>query len=106
MLAVGAGLRVEGVARAGKAGDPPHSRASLVSPKGLCPVSHVASVARPWCQMLPCALKAHLSEAFVHHRPARAQQPLGLPPNEKALNPFPALAPELLVWFLQLLGEL
>lgn len=78
-----------------------------MSPKGLCPVSHVASVAHPWCQTLPCALKDRLSEAFVHHRPARApQQPLGLPPNEKALNPFPALAPELLVWFLQLLGEL
>lgn len=77
-----------------------------MSPKGPCQLSHMASVARPWCQMLPCAPKDHLSEAFVHQRPARAQQPVGLPPNEKALNPFPALAPELLVWFLQLLGEL
>ena len=30
----------------------------------------------------------------------------GLPVNQKALNPFWALAPELLVRFLQLLGEL
>lgn len=45
-------------------------------------------------------------EASVRDQLVRAQRPPGLLLNEKALNPFPALAPELLVWFLQLLGEL
>lgn len=45
-------------------------------------------------------------EASVRNQPVRAPRPPGLLLNEKALNPFPALAPELLVRFLQLLGEL
>lgn len=63
----------------------------------------------PWPELhVPgagCPLKDHLSEAPVQHRQVRPQQPLGLPLHGEALNPFPALAPELLVHFLQLLGE-
>lgn len=56
--------------------------------------------------VLPCALQGHLSKASVRHGQAAPQQPLGPRQCEKALNPFPARAPELLVCFLQLLGEL
>lgn len=39
----------------------------LCSPEGLCPVSHMACVARPWCQAFSHALKCRLSGASVRH---------------------------------------
>lgn len=94
-LVLEAGVAGAGAARAGGDGEPSLQGCGA----GVFPSAPAGSPKGSWCPRRTGCPRP-LSVAFQG-----AAAP-GMPVNEKALNPFPALAPELLVRFLQLLGEL